>query len=106
MHLALAPLARRAWMELAVVSCGTAVAYTLSYLRTLRRIVEEPDITPGLRRLGWLPRFGNPMPTPIGQFSVRTLARSRQHRMIPTLYLRIGFSITILLLRAPEMQAA
>ena len=59
MHPALAPLARQAWIGLAVVLGGTAVAYALSYLRTLRKIVEEPDITPGLRRLGWLPRFGN-----------------------------------------------
>ncbi len=105
MHPALAPLARQAWIGLAVVLCGTAVAYTLSYLRTLRRIVEEPDITPGLRRLGWLPRFGNRMQTAIGQFSVRTLARSRQHRMILAFYLGIGFALTIYLLRAPEMKS-
>src|SRR5260370_6997109 len=104
MHLALAPLARRAWMELAVALGGTAVAYTLSYLRTLRRIVEEPDITPGLRRLVWLPGFGNRMQTGMGQFSVRTLARSRQHRMILTFYLGIGFALTIYLLRDPAMQ--
>ena len=104
MHPALAALARQAWTGLAVALGGTAVAYTLSYLRTLRRIVEEPDITPGLRRLVWLPRFGNRMQTAIGQFSVRTLARSRQHRMILTFYLGIGFALTIYLLRDPAMQ--
>ena len=106
MHPALAPLARQAWTGLAVAVGGTAVAYTLSYLRTLRRIVEEPDITPGLRRLGRLPRFGNRMQTAIGQFSVSTLARSRQHRMILAFYLGIGFALTIFLLRTPEMKSA
>jgi hypothetical protein len=105
MHPALAPLARQAWMGLAVGLGGTALAYTLSYLRTLRKIVEEPDITPGLRSLRWLPRFGNRVQTAIGQFSVRTLARSRWHRVILAFYLGIGFALTIFLLRAPEMKS-
>jgi hypothetical protein len=92
-------------MGLAVGLGGTALAYTLSYLRTLRKIVEEPDITPGLHRHGSLPRFGNRMQTAIGQFSVRTLARSRWHRMILAFYLGIGFALTIYLLRAPEMKS-
>jgi hypothetical protein len=105
MHPALAPLARRAWIGLAIVVCGTAVAYALSYLRTLRRIVEEPDITPGSRRSGWLPPFGSSVQTAIGQFSVRTLMRSRQHRVILAFYLGIGFAFTIFLLKAPAMRA-
>jgi hypothetical protein len=104
MHPALAPLARRAWIGLAVVAAGTAVAYALSYLRTLRRIVEEPDITPGSRRSGWLPPFGSRVQTAIGQFSVRTLMRSRQHRVILAFYLGIGFAFTIFLLKAPAMR--
>jgi hypothetical protein len=81
------------------------VAYALSYLRTLRKIVEEPDITPGSRRFGWLPPFGNRVQTAIGQFSVRTLGRSRQHRVILAFYLGIGFAFTIFLLKAPAMKA-
>jgi len=73
-------------------------------LRTLRKIVEEPEITPGSRSLGWLPRFGDRIQTAIGQFSVRTLARSRQHRMILAFYLGIGFAVTIFLLKAPAMK--
>jgi len=73
-------------------------------MRTLRKIVEEPDITPGSRRLGWLPRFGSQVQTAIGQFSVRSLARSRQHRMILAFYLGIGFAITTFLLKAPAMK--
>lgn len=101
MHPALAALARQAWIGLAVAGCGTAAAYTLSYLRTLRKIVEEPDITPGSRSAAWLPRFGNRVQTAIGQFSVRTLVRSRQHRVILAFYLGIGFALTIFLLKAP-----
>jgi CubicO group peptidase (beta-lactamase class C family) len=41
---ALAPLARSAWVGLGLAIFGTAIAYALSYLRTLRRIAEQPDI--------------------------------------------------------------
>jgi CubicO group peptidase (beta-lactamase class C family) len=98
MHPALEPLARRAWIGLGGVVCVAAVAYTLSYWRTLRMIVEEPDIVSGSARLGWLPRFGSQVQTAIGQFSVRTLARSKQHRLIVGFYLGIGLAFTSLLL--------
>jgi CubicO group peptidase (beta-lactamase class C family) len=100
---ALAPLARRAWIALAIAVSVTAVAYALSYFRTLRQIVEEPDILPGSRRFGWLPRFGNAPQTAIVQFSIRTLMRSRQHRVILAFYLSIGFAMTIFLLRSPAV---
>jgi CubicO group peptidase (beta-lactamase class C family) len=99
MHPVLEPLARQAWIGLAGVLCVTPVAYTLSYWRTLRKIVEEPDIVPGRRGLSWLPRFGSAAQTAIGQFSVRTLARSRRHRLIVGFYLGIGFAVTCLLLK-------
>ena len=76
MHPVLAPLAQRGWIALAVALAGTAVAYALSYTRTLRQIVEEPDITPGSRQFNWLPRFGTASQTAIAQFSVRSLVRS------------------------------
>ena len=98
---ALAPLARRAWIGLAIAISVTAVAYALSYYRTLRKIVEEPDITPGIRRTGWLPRFGSAPQTAIVQFAIRTLLRSRQHRVILAFYLGIGFAMTIFLLGSP-----
>ncbi len=98
MHPALEPLARRAWMGLAGVVCGAATVYALSYWRTLRKIVEEPDIAPGSHPLFWLPRFGSQPQTAIGQFSVRTLGRSRQHRLILGFYLGIGLAFTSLLL--------
>jgi hypothetical protein len=79
LHPALEPFARRAWIGLTAAVCTTAVLGAASYLRTLRKIVEEPDITTGFRRC-WLPRFGCSSETAIVQFSVRSLLRSRQHR--------------------------
>jgi CubicO group peptidase (beta-lactamase class C family) len=100
---ALAPLAPRAWIGLAVALSVTAVAYALSYFRTLRKIVEEPDIMPGARRVGWLPRFGIAPQTAIVQFAIRTLLRSRQHRVILAFYMAIGFAMTIFLLQSPAV---
>jgi CubicO group peptidase (beta-lactamase class C family) len=100
LHPALAPFARRAWVGLAVAICASASAYAASYLRTLRKIVEEPDITPGLRSV-WLPRFGGSFESAIAQFSIRSLLRSRQHRMIFAFYLGVGFAFAILFLTAP-----
>lgn len=99
MHSALEPLAHRAWMGLAVGVIAAAGAYVVSYIRTIRQIVEEPDITPGLHGFRWLPRFGDGAQTAIGQFCVRALARSRQHRLIFAFYLGIGLAFTILLLQ-------
>jgi hypothetical protein len=100
LHPALEPFARRAWIGLAVAVGATALAYGASYFRTLRRIVEEPDIAPSLRS-GWLPRFGGLLETAIVQFSVRSLLRSRRHRMIFAFYLGAGFAVAILFLNAP-----
>ena len=78
---------------------ATIVSYTFSYWRTVRKIVEEPDIMSGRHRSIWLPRFGNQAQTAIGQFTVRTLARSKQHRLILGFYLGIGLAFTSLLLK-------
>lgn len=99
MQAALAPLARRAWIAMAATTGAAIGAYGLSYTRTMRQIVEQPDITPSLRGLRWLPRFGNRVQTAIGQFCVRSLARSRQHRLIFAFYLGVGLALTIFLLR-------
>jgi CubicO group peptidase (beta-lactamase class C family) len=98
---AMAPLARRAWIGLAIAIGVTAVTYALSYFRTLRQIVEAPDIVPGARRIGWLPPFGFRLQTALAHFTIRTLARSRQHRIVLAFYLGIGFALTIMLLKAP-----
>lgn len=92
-------LAKRAWMGLAITVLAAAFAYALSYVRTIRQIAEEPDIAPGVRGLRWLPPLGGRMQTGIGQFCVRTLARSRQHRLIWSFYLGLGLACTVLLVQ-------
>jgi hypothetical protein len=51
-----------------------------------------------------LPRFGNSLETAIVQFSIRTLFRSRQHRVILSFYSGIGFAILIFFLKTPFAQ--
>ena len=104
---ALPELARRAWVAIAVAFGATASAYTLAYLRTLRKIVEEPDIPPSASasRIR-LPRFGNRFATAIRQFSIRTLLRSRQHRLLLAFYLGIGFAAAILFKKSDEAPGA
>ena len=96
MQPALAPLAVRAWEGLAIAGSATAFVYSLSYFRMLGRIAEEPDIVPRFRRWRWLPGLGGSLETAIGQFSIRTLLRSRKHRLILAFYLGIGLALTIL----------
>ena len=100
LHPALAPFAKRAWIGLIVALAATATAYAASYLRTLRKIVEEPDIAPGFTH-AWLPRFGGSFETAIVHFSIRSLFRSRQHRMIFAFYLGVGLAFAILFMNAP-----
>jgi hypothetical protein len=100
---ALAVLAGRAWSGFALVAGATGVAYVLSYFQMLRKIIEEPDILPSARGARWLPRFGNAFETAIGQFSVRSLVRSRQHRMILSFYLGIGVTLLLAFLSTPVM---
>jgi hypothetical protein len=101
MHPALAPLARRAWIGLAVSALGAVAALLLSYFRMLPKIVEQPDILPGARSGRWLPRFGNSLQGAITFFSLRTLLRSRQHRMTLSFYLGIGLAIVVGYLKTP-----
>jgi len=100
------PLAARATIGLAVVIPLAAVLYALSWSRNLRRIVESPEILPAKRtpvtsamaRL-WLPA---PFERAIVLFTARTIARSRQHRMMLAIYggfafaLALGFSQSLL----------
>lgn len=95
---ALAPLAARAWAAMGVVMLTTTMAYALSYTRTLRRIAEEPAIAPGGRLVSWLPRFGKALQTAIVHFSIRSLLRSPQHRVILAFYLGIGGAFGIALI--------
>jgi hypothetical protein len=105
MHPLFGPLGRRAWIALGASAFVAAAAHALSWMRTLRQIVEQPEITSGRRGLRWLPRFGTQVQTALGQFAIRTLARSRQHRLILAFYWGIGLAVTIFLLQAVEVNA-
>jgi hypothetical protein len=103
-HPTLTPLAWRAAISLAIAVCGAGVSFLLSDLRSLRKIIEEPDITPGARGGRWLPPFGDPPLTAEVQFTIRTLLRSRQHRLILSFFLGLAFTIVILYLKTPLAQ--
>jgi hypothetical protein len=97
-------LAQRAWTGLGFAILGAALAYLLCYFRTLRKIAEQPDILPGGRGLRWLPRFGNSFETAVGQFSVRTLLRSRQHRVVLSFYLGIALGLAMFVAKGPVLK--
>jgi len=92
-------LAARAWIGLSIAVSGAAASLLLCYMRTMKKIVEEPDLIPGAGGSHWSPRFGGPLQTAIVLFSFRSLARSRQHRVIFAFYLSIVFAIALSLLK-------
>lgn len=94
MHPVLEPLARRAWLGVALTLSGAAAALLLSYYRVLPKIVEQPEILPGARSARSL-RLGSSVRSAVALFSLRTLLRSRQHRMILSVYLGLGMAIVI-----------
>lgn len=102
MQPSIAPLAKRAWMSLIFVLSVTGITYVLSYFRTIRRILEEPDIVPAKRGLHGLPRFGDSLSTALVHFSLRSLLRSRQHRVMLAFYLGLGFAVLTLFLATPR----
>jgi hypothetical protein len=91
----LVPLAKRAWIGLGVSALGACTALLLCYFRLMRRMVEQPDILPQTRFVSWSPQFGNSLTGAITRFSMRTLLRSRQHRMILSFYLGLGITIVV-----------
>ena len=92
------PLANRAWIGLAITILGTGATILFAYFRSLRKIVEQPDILPGSRRGSWSPRLGDNLQSAVLLFTARTLTRSRQHRIILSFYLGVGFTIMLVFL--------
>ena len=56
--------------------------------------------------MGWLPSFGRGLPAAVLQFSVRTLLRSPQHRVILAFYLGMGFAAVIFFINMPLARQA
>ena len=88
-------LARRAWIGLAVAVLGASTSLLLCYLRTMKRTVGEPDLMPGARGSHQLPRFGSSLQAAIVLFSVRSLTRSRPHRVAFAFFLAVVFAIAL-----------
>ena len=91
----LAWMAQRAWMSAGISAAAAVASLLLCYLRTMKKTVEEPDLMPGARRRLLHMRWGNALSTAIVQFSIRSLARSRQHRVIYAFFLAITFAIAV-----------
>ena len=103
MHPALVTWAHDAWAGLALGTVGALASLLLTYFRILPKIIEQPDIAPGARTRGWSPDFGDSIRTAITTFALRTLLRSRQHRMVMSFYLGIGFTIVVGYLNLPHV---
>lgn len=92
-------VASRAWMALALSIEGATAALLLCYVHTMKKTVEEPDLVPGGGAFSLMPPFGTSLHTAIAHFSLRSLTRSRQHRVALALYLSFVFGLALSLLR-------
>ncbi len=99
-------LAARAWIGLAAATFGAAVALLLCYLHTMRKTVEEPDLVPAPGGFHWACNFGNGLRAAIVLFGVRSLMRSRQHRLAFAFYLSLVLAIALSWLRDNLSSAA
>lgn len=88
-------IAQRAWIALAVSVISGLISLLLCYLKSMKKIAEEPDLLPGRRGSQRSSYFSGGLQTAVTQFSLRTLLRSRYHRVILTFYLSIAFAIAL-----------
>lgn len=91
--IALRTLALRAWLGLVCVGAGAVTSLLLCYLHTMKKTVEEPDLLQGRSR--WTVPLGDRLQTAVVRFSMRSLARSRQHRVVYAFFLAIAFAIAV-----------
>lgn len=97
------PLARLSLWGLLASSLLAASTYVLAYRNNLRWIIEQPDIVPGSRNAlasrfsAFLAArfFRKPLERTVVLFTVRSLARSRQHRLLMAFYCGIGLAIAL-----------
>jgi len=97
------PLATQALLNLLIAFTIAAATFALAYRRNIRRIIEQPDIAPASRRrpatriLAFLAArlFSRPLDRAIILFTARTIARSRQHRLLLAAYTGIGLAIAL-----------
>lgn len=92
-------LAHRAWIALGTSIAAALASLLLSYVKTMRKTAEQPDLVPSAGGLHWAPPFGSALHTAIVTFCLRSLARSRQHRVIFAFFLSVVFAIVLSWLR-------
>ncbi|MDX2152826.1 MAG: hypothetical protein SFV54_18935 [Bryobacteraceae bacterium] len=100
MHAVMQPLAVRADAGPALVTALALLFNLPGYRRRLRELVEQPEVVPYPRRGRPIRLYGFGLSTAILQFFVRSLTRSRQHRLLLGFYLGAGLSTIILLIRS------
>lgn len=88
-------LAWRGWLVLLTVVAGAFAALAMCYLRTMKKTIEEPDLVPGTGGLHWNLRPGGSLRTALVLFSLRSITRSRQHRVVLAFYWSIVFAFCI-----------
>ncbi|MGH9607037.1 MAG: hypothetical protein ACRD3N_15220 [Terracidiphilus sp.] len=88
-------LAWRAWAALGAVLVAAAVSLLLCYKRTMKKNVEEPDLVPRQSGRRWMIPMGDSVQTAVVQFTMRSLARSRQHRVVYAFFLAIAFAVAV-----------
>lgn len=93
-------LAARAWIALGIVVAGAGASLLLCYTHTMKRTVEEPDLVPGAAGFHWVPRFGGSLGSAIALFSLRSITRSRQHRLALAFYWSVILALALALLRS------
>jgi len=102
-HAAFGPLGVRALWALGLAAFIAAGALGLAYRQSLRRLIEQQDITPAdrLRPLARLTTYlaAYLMPKPLERavllFTARTLARSREHRLLFAAYCGLGLALAL-----------
>ncbi|MGB6973718.1 MAG: hypothetical protein WBD67_03445 [Terracidiphilus sp.] len=82
-------LARRAWIGLGCSVFGAIVSLLICYTHTMRKTVEVPDLVPARRGLHFTPRLGCSLQTAVLFFILRSVRRSRQHRVILAVFYAI-----------------
>jgi hypothetical protein len=92
---AFTPLVHRAWIGLSITIVSAASSLLLCYLHTMRKTAEQPDLIAAASKFNWNPRFGTALETAIVLFSIRSLTRSRQHRISLAFYLGVGFAVAL-----------
>jgi predicted permease len=108
LHPVFAPLAARALWGLLAAAIVATVTYVLAYQRGLRRIVEQPDIAtadrsrpPSRLVTALAARFlKKPLDRAIVLFTARSIARSRQHRLILAAYGGIALAVALAYLKS------